>query len=163
MPEADAYVAALRQRFDPTTALGVPAHVTILSPFMDVSAATQEVVSRVEQVLRRTRRFAFDLEHAAPWPTVAYLAARPREPFNALTRAIAAEFPDYPPYGGAHAELIPHLTFAAGDAQTLASANVEMSSELARLGPLRSVCSEVAWIENSTGVWKPFRRIRLSN
>lgn len=163
VPEAESYVAALRQRFDPTAALGVPAHVTVLSPFMDVSAATAEVISRVAQVLRRTRRFAFDLEHAVPWPTVAFLAARPRETFNAMTRAITGEFPDYQPYGGAHADLIPHVTFAAGDAHALAAANEEMSIILARLGPLRSTCSEVTWIENSTGLWKTFRRIRLSN
>ena len=161
VPEAEAYVAPLRQRFDPTAALGVPAHVTVLSPFMDVSAATAEVVSRVEQVLRRTRRFAFDLKHAVPWPTVAYLAAHPREAFNTMTRAIAAEFPDYQPYGGAHADLVPHLTFAAGDSRTLALANDEISSMLVRLGPLRSACAEVTWIENSTGMWKPFRHITL--
>ena len=41
---------------------------------------------------------------------VLWLAPEPADPFVALTAAVAAAFPAYPPYGGAHDEVIPHLT-----------------------------------------------------
>ncbi len=41
---------------------------------------------------------------------VVYLAPDPAEPFVALTEALAAAFPDCPPYGGAFDEPVPHLT-----------------------------------------------------
>ncbi len=34
VPEAESLVAPLRERFDASTALGVPAHITVLFPFM---------------------------------------------------------------------------------------------------------------------------------
>lgn len=34
VPEAEALVGALRERLDPSARLGVPAHVTLLHPFM---------------------------------------------------------------------------------------------------------------------------------
>jgi hypothetical protein len=33
VPEAERYVGALRDRFDPTAKLGAPAHITLLYPF----------------------------------------------------------------------------------------------------------------------------------
>jgi len=41
---------------------------------------------------------------------VLWLAPRPDEPFRALTRAVYAAFPGYPPYGGGLADVVPHLT-----------------------------------------------------
>lgn len=38
VPEAEACVAELRARYDPLCALGAPAHITILYPFMEPSA-----------------------------------------------------------------------------------------------------------------------------
>ena len=46
------------------------------------------------------------------WPDVVYLAPEPDAPFRRLTAALASAFPDYPPYEGAHEEVIPHLTVA---------------------------------------------------
>jgi hypothetical protein len=34
----------------------------------------------------------------------------PPDPFRALTAAVHAAFPRYPPFGGAFADVIPHLT-----------------------------------------------------
>jgi 2'-5' RNA ligase len=41
---------------------------------------------------------------------VLYLEPQPDEPFRALTALVANAFPDYPPYEGVHADVVPHLT-----------------------------------------------------
>ena len=39
-----------------------------------------------------------------------WLAPEPAERFVALTTAVAARYPEHPPYGGEHETVIPHLT-----------------------------------------------------
>ena len=39
VPETEPCVAALRERFDPSAALGVPAHITVLHFFMGPEAS----------------------------------------------------------------------------------------------------------------------------
>jgi 2'-5' RNA ligase len=56
---------------------------------------------------------AFDVTFArVRWfeRSVLWLAPEPAEPFRALTAAVASAFPGYVPYGGAHADVVPHLT-----------------------------------------------------
>ncbi len=55
---------------------------------------------------------------------VAYLAPEPASAFTALTASIVARFPEYPPYGGAHAVVIPHLALAESAVAPLDSIDV---------------------------------------
>jgi len=41
-----------------------------------------------------------------------WLDPEPALPFRDLTNAVWRMFPQHPPYGGAHPDLIPHLTLA---------------------------------------------------
>lgn len=41
---------------------------------------------------------------------VLWLVPDPDEPFRALTDAVWHAFPQHPPYGGAHDDVVPHLT-----------------------------------------------------
>jgi hypothetical protein len=41
-----------------------------------------------------------------------YLALNPAEPFKQLTEVLAAAFPDWPPYGGAFDDVVPHLSIS---------------------------------------------------
>ncbi len=43
-----------------------------------------------------------------------FLEPSPREPVLALCEAVVAAFPDVPPYGGAHDDVVPHLTIGHG-------------------------------------------------
>ncbi len=105
-------LARLRDRMDPSAAEGVPAHVTLLYPFMPVDALTPEVRQKVQRVVGAQDRFSVEFRSVARWPNVVYLPPEPAEPFRRLTTALAAAFPDYPPYQGAHPEVVPHLTVA---------------------------------------------------
>lgn len=49
------------------------------------------------------------------------LAPEPDDPFRLLTAAVWAAFPDCPPYGGAHPDVVPHLTIGQCPTATTAA------------------------------------------
>jgi hypothetical protein len=111
VPEAERAVGGHRDRLDRAAAWGVPAHVTVLYPFVPPSAISAAVIADLADAVGSVG--AFDCEFAATaWfgEEVVWLAPRPDEPFRALTRAVSAAFPGYLPYGGIHDDVIPHLT-----------------------------------------------------
>jgi 2'-5' RNA ligase len=113
VPEAEPSVQRHRFRHDSVALRGVPAHITVLYPFVHPDVMTDATAQSVRDVLARFPAFSFRLSRLERFPEGAvYLAPEPAEPFMRLTEAFGDEFPDYPPYGGIHAELIPHLTVA---------------------------------------------------
>jgi 2'-5' RNA ligase len=105
-------LARLRDRMDPSAADGVPAHVTLLDPFMSPEALKDDVRRTIERIVAREPSFSVSFRSVARWPNVVYLPPEPADPFKRLTAALAAEYPDYPPYEGAHADVVPHMTVA---------------------------------------------------
>ena len=99
-----------RRRHDRSARLGVPAHVTILYPFVDGSELTPEVRERVAAIAGGFRAFEVTFASAARWPGVVYLEPQPSSRFSALIDVCAAAYPEYPPYAGTISEVIPHLT-----------------------------------------------------
>ncbi len=154
-------MAALRSRFDPSAALGVPAHVTVLYPFMPPAQFTPEILARVQAALRGQGPFGFVLGRVARFPGVLYLAPEPAEPFVALTQALAHAFPDFPPFGGVHDAIVPHLTVAQGDEATLQQAEGELRAALHEHGPVATSCRELCLLQNTGGRWQPWQRLAL--
>ncbi|RIX75938.1 2'-5' RNA ligase family protein [Acidovorax cavernicola] len=153
VPAAEAIAADLRRRFDPTVALGVPAHITLLVPFMDPARITDDVLARAQRVLQRTASFSFSLGKVGRFPETAYLAPEPAAPFIEMTRALVKEFPEFPPYDGAHDDIIPHLSVAHGNALHAEEAAIELQARLLAAGPVQARCTEVTLIENASGRW----------
>jgi 2'-5' RNA ligase len=114
-------LARLRQREVEVARLGVPAHVTILSPFVEAAALDRRVSATVGEIVARTKAFDVEFANVRRWPPsdsgpgVVWLEPAPAEPFVALTRAIWAAFPDYPPYERSDHQLEAHLTLAIDD------------------------------------------------
>ncbi|MEU9125154.1 2'-5' RNA ligase family protein [Streptomyces sp. NPDC048506] len=59
IPDAEPAARALRARFDPSARAGVPAHVTVLFPFLDESRIDARVCSALTEVIGS--HHAFDL------------------------------------------------------------------------------------------------------
>ena len=154
---------ALRERFDPAAALGVPAHVTILIPFMPPEKITAQVLARAKAALKELSSFSFVLDKVGRWPETTYLIPDPATPFVQMTKALAAAFPDYPPYGGKHAGVAPHLTVADRSTAHADEAERELRAVLARRDPIRSTCRKVDLYENAAGAWKPMHAIALED
>ena len=93
--------------------LGVPAHITILYPFIPPAALDDSVERKIAEVLRGFSAFDFELRDVRTFADgVVYLAPEPVEPFTALTNAFAIRWPEYPPYDGSFTDIVPHLTVA---------------------------------------------------
>ena len=105
-------ITRLRDRMDPSAAAGVPAHVTLLYPFMPVGQLNDDVRRTIERIVATEPSFTVRFSSVARWPNVVYLPPEPADPFRRLTGALAAAFPGYPPYEGAHDEVVPHMTVA---------------------------------------------------
>ena len=162
VPEAGPYVEALRERYDPSASLGVPAHITLLYPFMSPERITEGVLGKVREALSPAVSFSFLLARLERFPGVLYLAPEPAGPFIALTQALTSQFPQYPPYAGQYDSIVPHLTVAqAGESeQRLAEATL-----VASLPPgtsIRAACREVVLIENSSGRWEHMHTFLLA-
>jgi 2'-5' RNA ligase len=113
VPAAEFLVSEHRQQLDVSAAWGVPAHVTVLYPFVAPEAISDDLITTLATAVRtvsafdccfvRTRWFDQD---------VLWLDPEPAQPFRQLTRAVWRAFPQYPPYGGAYDDVVPHLTIA---------------------------------------------------
>jgi 2'-5' RNA ligase len=97
---------------DPSAAAGIPAHVTLLYPFMPVDALDVDVRIALRSIVAAEPSFAVSFTAVARFPNVVYLPPEPADPFRRVTAAIAAQFPDYPPYEGAYETVVPHMTVA---------------------------------------------------
>jgi len=135
-------IVRLRDRMDPSAAQGVPAHVTLIYPFMPVERLKDDVRRTIERIVVAEPAFTVSFSAVARWTNVIYLPPEPAEPFRRLTTALAASFPDYPPYEGAHEQVVPHLTVAQDVSDDYyAAAEHALPAYL----PLRDVVRE-AWL-----------------
>lgn len=113
MPAAEPLVARHRARLDPAAAWGVPAHVTVLYPFVDPAAVDDALVTHLAAAVASVAAFGCTFSECG-WfdEDVLWLAPDPPSPFNALTRTVWSAFPAHPPYGGEFTDLTAHLTVA---------------------------------------------------
>jgi hypothetical protein len=149
VPEAEPAVGRLRGRLDQAAAQGVPAHVTILYPFVLPDAITSEVIDLAAAAVASVPAFECTFARTS-WfgEDVLWLAPEPDQPFRALTTALHAAFPQYPPFGGIYAEVVPHLTIGArppGGPAMLEAAEAEVWPAL----PVRTFVSR-AWLMTGT-------------
>jgi hypothetical protein len=152
VPSAEDSVARFRKRLDPASRLGVPAHVSVLYPFAPPARLDDAAMERLSVIFEGVGAFDFELAHVG-WfdERVLYLAPEPASTFVGITNALAAGFPDYPPYGGEFPEVIPHLTLGEGaSAPRMRRAARRVQRHL----PVRATAAEV-WLmaPDGAGHW----------
>lgn len=162
IPEAEPLVVDLRLKHDPSAALGVPAHLTVLYPFLAPEEITDAVLSRLRAIFAAVRRFDVVLSAVGAWPQTTYLRPERSEPFLGLTTAVVAAFPTHLPYGGRFKDVVPHLTVADGDAAGARAVEAALQDRIRTSGAVRAICREVELHENSTGRWRLQHVFKLS-
>lgn len=159
VPEAEPCVQRHRFRHDSVALRGVPAHITVLYPFVAPDQISDATTRAVGDVLAQFPEFPFGLTSLERFPEGAtYLAPDPADPFVRLTMAIVERFPEHPPYSGAHAEVIPHLTVAQSP-----DAPIDELAEIERHLPIPCVARE-AWlmVEDDDHHWRKRSRFPLA-
>lgn len=151
VPEAEPAVRAWRERLDPSAHDGVPAHVTVLFPFLDESRLDADVIAALTGIMAGHRAFDLSFRRCGQLPEVLYLVPEPAAPLRELTEAVAARWPEAPPYGGRFTEIIPHLTIAQG--QESATADEIEARILGRL-PIATRVSSVVLMAHDGTAWR---------
>jgi 2'-5' RNA ligase len=163
VPAADPVVGPHREHLDRAAAWGVPAHLTVIYPFVPPDEVDDQLLARLggavaavpafDVVFRRTAWFGQD---------VLWLAPDPAQPFRDLTAAVLAAFPDHPPYGGAFDGSAPHLTVGErrfGDLAALLHAETAVGAQL----PLTARVDRIQLLAGSEapGSWAVIRELPL--
>jgi 2'-5' RNA ligase len=153
--EAEPIVSATRARHDSSAAAGMPAHITLLFPFVESHLLDDATREQVVALGARQAAFRFSLTALRRFPSALYLVPVPAEPFRSLVRSLAAAFPAHPPYGGAFDEIVPHLTLA--DSSAVGSFD-EIASEFAhrhgRRLPIDCTARHIALFVHRGGRWQ---------
>jgi hypothetical protein len=141
VPQADPIVGAFRAALDSGAALGVPAHVTVLYPFIPVAILDDDTIGQLRALFAGLGAFEFSLASIGWFDhQVVYLRPQPDAALRGMTRLVAERWPAWPPYGGMHADPTPHLTIGDnGDVVAMRRAAEAVSRHL----PLRVEVSRV--------------------
>jgi 2'-5' RNA ligase len=119
VPEAEPLVGAWRDRHDMTARRGMPAHVTLLFPWLPADRRDDATLERLGALLARFWPIDLELARTARFPDTIYLGPEPAHVFRAMTAAIVEAWPECPPYGGQFDDVVPHLTVATGIGEAL--------------------------------------------
>jgi hypothetical protein len=156
VPEAETLVGRYRRQFDPSAATGMPAHITLLYPFADPGRIARDDRANLRACLADFGAFAFELSAIQHFPThLLYLAPTPAEIFREITLAIWGRFPEFPPYGGRHIDIVPHLSVAQLESEAaLRPVAAEFEAECRQTLPIRARATEAALMDNTNGRWE---------
>jgi 2'-5' RNA ligase len=141
VPEAEAAVGRHRAVLDANARLGVPAHVTVLFPFVPPAQIDPVVVAELRRILAGTAAFDFRLTRTA-WfgDEVLWLAPEDPQPFRILTELVHTAFPGFPQFEGQFDDVVPHLTVAHGcDLEDMQAAERAVEQHLPIGGRARKV------------------------
>ena len=145
-PAAEAAVGAHRARLDASARDGVPAHLTVLYPFLPPSEIGPGVLAELSRLFAGTRRFDFTLDRVR-WfgESVVWLGPSDEAPFRALTTLASATYPSCSPYGGVYEDVVPHLTIGHRGSLT------ELRAAAEAVRPLLPIAAEATEVTLMTG------------
>jgi len=161
VPQAEYLVGPYRNSLDPSQKWGVPAHITLLYPFLPPAQIDARVIAKLETLIGSFSSFEFDLGQTE-WfgDQVLWLSPEPALPFQSLMDALFAGFPETRPYGGVDFDPIPHLTIADGaDFKIMQKVESDIHSKL----PIHATIESVSVMAGShePDSWKSIAEIPL--
>ena len=152
VPEAEPLVQAWRSTGDPSAARGVPAHVTLLAPFLPADRIDAGVLAELEWFFAGVDAFRLRFASLGCFERDGVLFLEPEGTgLQELADALARRWPETPPYRGRHADPQVHLTVVHtddGQVRTRAQAAVEPGL------PLHAFAEQAAlWVCDDDGRW----------
>lgn len=159
-PALEARIGDIRARHDPAARQGMPAHVTLLYPFMDPVKIGPDARGRLAEVVRGFGALDLTFRRVGRFPEVLWIAPEPEPVVLAMVRALAAAFPDFPPYGGEFETVIPHVTVAQGQGLDLGALEPELRRRLDP--PVRQRVEAVSLFTTVRRRWREVDRFLLA-
>lgn len=157
VPEAEPLVGALRREGDASAALGLPAHVTLLYPF--VPDPDVGVVEELRYFFAHVDGFDLTFTTVGEYPEIVYLAPDQAQECQGLVEALVRRWPGQPPYEGLFDEVVPHLTVVdTPDGALRSRARAEVEAGL----PVQSAAREASlWVHGEDG-WTQLAALPLA-
>ena len=152
VPEADELVGPWRDKGDPSASLGVPAHVTLLYPFLDSALVDEGVLAELSWFFGGVDAFAVRFTAVGEFREEGVLYLDPEDrALDELAAALARRWPETPPYAGAVEQPHAHLTVVRSSDDALrASAGGAVEQGL----PLEATAARAAlWMCDEDGRW----------
>lgn len=152
VPAAEAVVHGWRSTGDPSAARGVPAHVTLLSPFLPTDRIDDGVLAELTWFFAGVDAFRLRFSAVGCFDDAGVVFLEPDgDGLDELADALARRWPECPPYRGKHRHPHAHLTVVHtgdGDLRSRAAAAVEQSL------PLEAVAEHASlWACDAGGRW----------
>lgn len=142
--------------FDPEDTL---AHVTLIVPFLPPDRVTPSVEHELEELFSHAEPVEFRLTGACGFPGgFVYLAVDSPYSIVGLVHRIVARWPEAPPYGGRHSDVVPHVTVWDDPDGRVPD---EVLRIVSHLQPVPVVAGEVQLVSLTPPSWTVLRRFRL--
>ncbi len=155
IPEVEPLVARFRDKYDPTAAKGMPAHITINYPFVPGVSPNVNLYQELTDLFSKMDSFAFTFNHFGRFPGVIYLEPEPIVPFKELIEKVGDRFPESLPYAGAFDRVVPHLTIAhATDEKLLATIEHQLEKTAPQYLPMKIRVEQIWFMDNRSGNWQ---------
>ncbi|MBK5306350.1 MAG: 2'-5' RNA ligase family protein [Frankiaceae bacterium] len=154
VPEAEPLVHEWRLQGDPSAAHGVPAHVTLLYPFLPVASVDDGVLAELGWFFAGVDAFGVRFTRVQRFENAGVVWIEPAsDALVELTRAVARRWPECPPYSGEIPvdELVPHLTIVQTDDRALRQSAADAVSPGL---PFDIVAASASlWVQDEHGTW----------
>lgn len=158
--EAESIVSDLRLKYDPSASHGIPAHITVLFPFISPEKLTIEDLIKLRELLRFPK-FDFKLDGIKTFPGVVFVEPTNKEKFIEITKKIWQAFPDYPPFEGKYLpEINPHLTIGHDLGDKFESCLAE-SMKIENKLPISASADEILLLTSEKEEWIIVERFPL--
>ena len=149
VPAADALLASVGTRYPGAVREGVPAHVSLLYPFVAAAELDERVTTALGELL--VEQTPMRVRFAQCYRRDGFVALRP-EPIEELKDLVSEtrrRWPDVVPYEGIYEDVEPHLTVAMRcSEETAVTIEQEVTAEL----PISTELRE-AWLVAFEGQW----------
>jgi hypothetical protein len=123
------------------------AHITLLGPFMPEPLA-DGVIADLERYFSDVTTFGYTLSGVSAFPGgPTYLVPDPAGVFRRLTLGLLHVFPEFPPYGGAFDDVVPHVSVPLLPDESTES----LREDLERRLPIEAVAHTATLVRVSEG------------
>jgi hypothetical protein len=150
VPAADALLASVETRHPGTVRKGVPAHVSLLYPFVGAAELDERVSQALGELVGEHEPMPIELAECYRRGGFVALRPDPIEGLIELTGKTRDLWPDVVPYEGVYGDVEPHLTVALrASEQTAVTIEQEVTAQLPISAELREV-----WLVAFEGRWR---------
>ncbi len=155
VPEAEPLVGPYRTKYDPVAPLGMPAHVTLMFPFVACESLADDARARLRTRLSELPPFDYEFGETGVFPGVLYLRPEIDEPFLEAIAVVRSLFPALEPYGDTKLKPTPHLTVAhASSEAVLREIRESFENDLAEHGAVSGTAAAATLMRHSGTAWE---------